>query len=125
MRVIYDKEADVLRMITGHPIADTASFLRGPDVAVDLSTKNGHDVVGLTVIGASAYIPLAKGYDAEEDTLTIGETTSDPALVTDSGDFIGYWNVCIDEFGDFMDPVGVLIRDASKHLSPVIGGLSA
>jgi uncharacterized protein YuzE len=124
MRVIYDKEADVLRIIGEQPVADTASLLRGPDAAVDTATFGGYDVIGLIVIGASAYLPLGRGYDADRDILTIGETTDDPALVTENGDFVGYWEVC--ELGPdgLRDPIGVALRDASKHLAPVITSLT-
>ena len=120
MKVIYDQAVDVLRIIGGQPVADTASLLRGPDVAVDLATYDGHDVIGFTVIGASAYLPLGLGYDAQSDTLTIGETTDDPALITENGDFIGYWQVGANEPNGFRDPIGVALRQASRYLESVI-----
>ena len=120
MKAIYDQAVDVLRIIDGQPVADTASLLRGPDVAVDVATCNGHDVIGFTVIGASAYLPLGLGYDAQSDILTIGETTIDPALITENGDFIGYWQVYADEPNGFRDPIGVALRQASKYLASVI-----
>ena len=120
MQVMYDKEADVLRVIDGRPVADTASLLRGPDAVVDMATFNGHDVIGFTVIGASAYLPLGLGYDSKMDILTIGETTNDPTMITENGDFVGYWEVGPEEPGRFLDPIGVALRQASKHLEPMI-----
>ena len=120
MQVIYDQEADVLRIVNGQPISDTASLLRGPDVAVDVATFNGHDVIGFTVIGASAYLPLGLGYDAKSDILTIGETTDDPELITENGDFVGYWAALNPEPDGFRDPIGVALRQASKYLAPVL-----
>ena len=123
MRVVYDKEADVLRIINGQPAADTASFLRGPDAAVDLATFDGHDIVGIIIIGASAYLPLGLGYDAGSDILTIGESTNDPAFMTENGDFVGYWEMDEAEPDGFRHPVGVAIRRASAHLAKVISAL--
>ena len=72
MRVIYDREANVLRIITDTPAATAASLLDDPGVAVELATDDGHDIVGLILMGASAYIPLGKSYDAASDTLLLG-----------------------------------------------------
>ena len=93
MRVSYNEVDSVLHITTGKRAVDGASFLRGPDAAVLLGTLGGHDIVGLIVIGAAAYLPLGRGYDAERDILTIGETTDDTALITETGDFVGYWEV--------------------------------
>ena len=70
-------------------------------------------------MGASAYLPLKKGYDLETDTLLLGKRAEPPDLITETGDFVGYWHAHCGEPGGFMDPVGVLIRDASKHLASV------
>ena len=114
---------DVLRIRNGQQIADTAGFLRGPDVAVHLGTMKGHDVVGLVVIGASAYLPLALGYDAESDVLTIGETTEARALMTENDDFVGYWQVDEEDPDGFRHPIAVAIRRASVHLAKVVAAL--
>ena len=123
MKATYDVESDVLRVYSGQRSAEGASFLRGPDAAVFLGTEGGHDVVGFLVLGASAYLPLGEGYDAGSDTLTIGETTDVPELVTENGDFIGYWEVDVLEPDGFRDPIGVAIRRASEHLAPVLAAL--
>ena len=94
MRVIYDHEANVLRLITDTPAATAASLLDDPGIAVELATDDGHDIVGLMVMGASAYIPLGKckSYDAASDTLLLGLQTTSPDLITENGDFVGYWH---------------------------------
>ena len=124
MWVIYDKEADVLRMGSGQPIKDTSGLLRGPDAAVDMATDGGCDVVGFILTGASAYLPLGLGYDPERDVLTIGETTDDPDLVTENGDFVGYWEVYVAEPGGVRLPVGVAVRRASMYLKKVLSELT-
>ena len=119
MKANYDVEADVLSLTTGVPPATSASLLDDPDVVVDLAESDGHDIVGLVVMWASAYLPLKKGYDSETDTLLIGVKNDSPSLITENDDFVGYWQADEDEPDSFMDPVGVMIRNASKHLAPV------
>ena len=123
MRADYDVKANVLSLTTEVPAKTSASLLDDPGVVVALAESEGHDIVGLIVMGAAAYLPLQRGYDPETDTLLLGEKTNSPELITENGDFIGYWQVYEDEPKGFMDPVGVLIRDASKHLAPVIANL--
>ena len=121
MRVIYDREANVLRIITDTPAATAASLLDDPGVAVELATDDGHDIVGLILMGASAYIPPGESYDAASDTLLLGRKTTTSGMITENGDFVGYWQPYEDEPDAFMDPVGVLLRNASKHLAAVSG----
>ena len=126
MRVSYDREANVLHLTDGAPAATGASLLDDPGIVIELATGEGHDIVGLIVIGASAYLPLGdNGYDAKTDTLVLGAKTDDPALITENGDFVGYWQV--DELAPegFRDPVGVAIRRASTHLAAACAALSA
>ena len=118
MRVIYDEEDDVLRMVIRHSAVGTEPFVRGPDAALDVAV--GHDVVGLIVIGASVYLPLGLGYDAELDILTIGEMAYDPALITENSDFVGYWEVDEAEPERVLNAIGVAIRRASVHLAKVL-----
>jgi hypothetical protein len=117
MRVNFDREANVLNITSGTPVATAASLLDDPGVAVELATAEGHDIVGLIVIGASAYLPLGLGYDSKTDTLLLGKKTDDPDLVTVCGDFVGFWQVDELEPDGFRDPIGVAIRQASVHLA--------
>ena len=123
MKAEYDKEADVLNLSTGVKAATSASLLDDPDIVVDLAAPHGHDIVGLSVMWASAYVHLKKGYDAETDTLLLGAKTDSPGSITKTGDFVGYWQAYEDDPDGFMDPVGVAVRHASKHLAPVIAQL--
>ncbi len=124
MKTNYDSEADVLSLSTDVRPATSASLLDDPDIVVDLAESDGHDIVGLMVMWASAYLPLKKGYDPKGDTLLLGTKTDSPDLITENSDFVGYWRAYEGEPDGFMDPVGVLIRDASKHLAPVITSLA-
>ena len=126
MRVRYDQEFDVLSIMTDTPEAICASLLDGPDIAVSLATEDGHDVVGVEILGVSAYLPLGNsGYDAETDTLTMGRTVSEPELITRNGDLVGYWQVDKYDADGFRDPIGVAIKRASVHLANVSAKMSA
>jgi uncharacterized protein YuzE len=120
LKVNYDPDASVLHIMTGEAVNDGASLLDDPGVVVELATEDGHDIVGLIVMGASAYLPLGLGYDADADTLLFGTATSDPAMITENGDIVGYWQVDDEEPDSFRDPIGVAIRKASKHLAEVL-----
>lgn len=119
MLVSYDQQANVLRITTDTPAATAASLLDDPGVAVEVATADGHDIVGLIVMGASAYLPFGKAYDAETDTLLIGRKTGDLKLTTKNGDIVGYWEVDEDDPSGFRDPIGIAIRQASKHFAVI------
>lgn len=124
MKVSYDKDVDILYVGTGQNEATSASLLRELGTTVSLATKDGYDVIGFEVLGGSAYLPLGTGYDAASDTLTIGETTDNPNLVTENGDFLGYWEIDPEYPDDVRDPIGVALRQASKHLAPITDALA-
>ena len=124
MRVSYDEKDDVPHMTTGQRAATCAGLLSATDdVALELATSDGHDVIGIIAVGASGYFSPWKGYDAERDILTIGKTTDDPDLITENGDFVGYWQTDEEEPDGFRHPVGVAIRRASVHLAKVLDAL--
>ena len=125
MRIRYSREDDYLRLITQTPSAVSASLLDDPGVALDLATEDGHEIVGVEVLGISAYLPLGnRGYDAEADILTMGKTATDPELITENGDLVAYWHVDEYEPDGYRDPIGVAIRRASVHLAKVSEKLS-
>ena len=126
MRVRYDHKDDLLRLITETPDATSASLLDDPGIAVELATEDGHEIVGVTVLGMSAYLPLgSSGYDADTDTLTMGRTTEDPELITRNGDLVGYWQVDEYDADGFRDPIGVAIKRASVHLASASAKMTA
>lgn len=121
MLVSYDRQVNVLRISTDTPAATAASLLDDPGIAVELATADGHDIVGLIVMGASAYVPFGEAYNAETDTLLIGRKTGDPKLTIENGDIIGYWKVDEDDPDGFRDPIGIAIKRASKHFAGIPG----
>ncbi len=109
-----------------------------PDAAWDLVVKVGEnhsqDVIGLLFIGASGFVapyfrvagekePRWAGrdeftrYDPAMDTLTWGDTTDAPGMVSHAGDITVYWQPDPDDAADF-DPIGVALRNAAQHLAP-------
>ena len=79
-----------------------------------------HVPVGLEVIGVSAWLPLGKrGYCKETDTLTFGSDTETATVIAENGDLIAYWSP--DQYDpDYLLPIAVDLRNASKHLAPVL-----
>ena len=75
----------------------------------------GFEVIG----GGGAYLALAEGYDAESDTLTIGDTADDPALRTENGDLVAHWRPDPTDPDSFMDAIGVTVRKAKANLARV------
>ncbi len=119
MRIAFEREFDALSVMTDTPEAICASLPEGDDpyIVICLATEDGHDIAALEVLGASTFIPLGKSdYDAETDTLKIGRTRNVPDLITENGDFVGYWQVYEEDPGGFWDPIGVALRRASEHL---------
>lgn len=124
MRVSHDThpQVDILYFSTGMPDVGGFDILTSPGVIVFIGTEDGHDIVGVEIIGGSAYLPLGKkGYDAKTDTLMLGEKGVKPDLITKNDDFVAYWQVD-EEFPDegFLTPIGVEIRHVSVHLAEVL-----
>lgn len=122
MKATYDSRDDVLYISDGRPHVVGDELMRHPGTVLHLTDDDGPDIAAITITGASAFLPLQRGYDPSSDTLTIGETVDDPELVSHSGDFVGYWE--IDQALDgFRCPIGVSIHHASEHLAPAIESL--
>ena len=64
--------------------------------------------------------PELSRYDRETDTLTWGNITDDPEMVSQAGDLTAYWQPEEDPAEDepFFDPIGLSLRNAAKHLAP-------
>ena len=121
----YDEEVDVLRLLTGENRATSASLVDPPDVVVDLPTSDGHHVVGIMVMGVSAYLPLGKRwYDAGTDTLTLGTGVDAPVASWKMATSWPTGKKYEDEPGVVVGPVGVAVNNASTHLSAVTGRMN-
>ena len=135
----YDPEADVLDIGTGR-ISYGAIPLEGAEldfIAVESVGENARDIAGVLMIFAASYMapyfrlrrenapprignPEHTHYDPDTDTLTWGTTADDPEMVSQAGDLTAYWQPeeDSDEDDPFFDPIGLSLRNASKHLAP-------
>ena len=126
LKVHYDREADIVTVRTGRTPSAGSSLEDTMHVVVETGCKGDHDVVGIIVIGASSYLaphfvpyqrkhPLSH-YDKESDTLFLGTVTSDPAMISQAGEYLtAYWELDELDENDF-NIIGVAFRNAAKHL---------
>ena len=116
----YDREVDLLAIWSDQKEATGATADCDAHLAVFVGTEDEHNIVGFEVIGGGgAYLRMEEGYDAEADTLTIGETASDPSLITEHGDLVAHWRLDKTGQNNFMDPIGVTMRRAKATLTRV------
>ena len=121
MEASYNKKNNILYLCSKGRI-HAEELETAPGIVVDLVGEDPQfpcAFSGIEVSGASAFLPLGKkGYDAATDTLTFGESTDVSKLITENGDFVGYW---VEDPHDPDDaiPIGVALRRASKYLSPL------
>ncbi len=137
LKVDYYQEDDILRISTGQKAMDGATLWDAVNVEVDIGTDGGRDIVGFSILSASAsvcpyFVPAhtkrlhqpGKGnpfasYDEETDTLTLGVSVSDPSRRTaDGGCIVGHWKPDEADSEDYWDIIGVSLKEASKHLAP-------
>ena len=121
MIVSYDKESDILYVAIGERYhvqeleydSSVLVLLVGDDPEFPCN------LAGIEISGASHVWPIGdKGYDAENDVLTLGTTADAPELVTENGDIIGHWGEDPYDPKDCV-PIGVSLRRASRHLAPL------
>ena len=120
MQVKYYAEDDAL-ILTGTPGGRSGAALRDNwEVILTLADEGSELITRLTVLHATDFLPLGaeRGYDANTDTLTLGDKPDADYRVVENGDFAGYWQEC--DGGRYWDVVAVDLRQASVHLAPVI-----
>lgn len=140
LKVDYYPEDDILRISTGHKAMDGATLWDAVNVEVDIGTDGGHDIVGFSILSASASVcpyfapaharrlhepgkdnPVASvaSYDEETDTLTLGVSAGDPSYRTaDGGSITGHWKPDEADGNAYWDLIGVSLKEASNHLAP-------
>ena len=122
LRVHYDSECDALGLHSDQFPKISAELETAPGVVLDLANDDdlSCQVVGLEVLGMSAYVPLGKlGYCEETDTLTFGTEIETAIEIMENEDLVAYWR-SDDSLDDSMVPVAFDLRNASKHLAPVM-----
>ena len=131
--VDYDPYDNILTLGTGAAPFAALSIADTLNIVVETGYQGDHDVVGICITDASGYLspyfmlekdgehrylsgenPLAS-YDKATDTLLFGTATSDPEMTSLAGEYIEvYW-----QQDEPLEPLGVALRDASKHLSGI------
>ena len=124
MQVRYYVEDDTL-ILTATPGGRSGAALRDYfEVILTLADEGSELITRLTVLHVSDFLPLdtERGYDADTDTLTLGDKSGADCRVVENGDFVGYWQKC--DGGRYWDVVAVDLRRASVHLAPAIAARS-
>ena len=126
MQVKYYAEDDVLIM-TAFRGGCSGGTLRD-DFGVIFVFEGGgsENVARMRLLNVSDFLPLdaERGYDADTDTLTLGDKPDADAdyRVVDNGDFVSYRQWFDD--GSGWDIVAVDLRQASQHLAPALAALA-
>ena len=123
----YDPEFDTIMLTTGdsHDETDEIHYRFGHVLDYDSATYK--PTAFELVLCVSAYIPLSpdRGYNADTDTLTFGAADKKAELVVANGDLVAHWGYDEDDCApEFYIPVAVELRNASRHLDPVISRLA-
>jgi hypothetical protein len=123
MQVRYYAEDDTL-ILTATPGGRSGAALRDYfEVILTLADEGSELITRLTVLHATDFLPLDtdRSYDADTDTLTLGDKSDADCRVVENGDFVGYWQEC--DGGRYWDVVAVDLRRASVHLAPALAAL--
>ena len=119
--VSLDREFGILWLYSEQRSGASAALGTDPNIVALLPNDESRRVIGLLIHGIGAYLPLGKlDYCAETDTLTFGCEIETATETEKNGDFTGYWRPFGDDSDGDMDAIAVRLRNASKHLAPVL-----
>ena len=124
MEANYYAEDDTL-VLTANRRGRSGGALRDDfGVILTFVDEGSEDITRMRVLHVTDFLPLdiERGYDADADTLTLGDKPDANCRVVESGDFVGYWQEC--DGGRYWDVVAVDLRRASAHLAPVLAARS-
>ena len=123
MEVKYYPEDDVLLIIKSHSGRSGGTLRDDFGVIFTFEDVGNDNITRLDIHDVSHFLPLdaERGYDADTDTLTLGDKPDSDYRAVDNGDFVGYWQEC--DGGRYWDIVAVDLRQASVHLAPVLAAL--
>ena len=123
MRVKYYPEEDALIMDISRGGCSGATLRDYFDVILVFESEDTENIARVRLLHATDFLPLGaeRGYDADTDTLTLGDKPDADYRVVENGDFAGYWQEC--DSGRYWDIVAVDLRQASVHLEPVLAAL--
>ena len=124
LRVKYSPEDDIVLLTTSERGEGSCDVEDHYWTTVILPFGGGYKPVALDIMFVRDLMPLETnvGYCSETDTLVIGEGKDTATLVEENDDLTAFW--CPDEYPDDLKLVAVSLRQASKHLAPVLANLS-
>ncbi len=124
MKVKYYAEEDALLIIANEHGRSGGTLRDDFRVIFDLVDEGSEDVTRIDILDVSRFLPLRakRGYDADTDTLTLGDKPDADYRVVDNGDFVSYRQWFDD--GSEWDVVALDLRRASAHLAPAIAARS-
>ena len=124
MEVKYYPEDDVLLIIKSRRGRSGGTLRDDFDIIFTLEDVGNENVTRVAVHGVTRFLPLdaERGYDADSDTLTLGDKPFTDYRVVDNGDFVSYRQWFDD--GSEWDVVALDLRRASAHLAPAIIALT-
>lgn len=116
----YDPEIDAISLHYGQSTCGGYEVAENWSIILHVPEDESRGAAELEVIGVSAWLPLGKrGYCEETDTLTFGGNVETATVIAENGDLIAYWSP--DQYDpDYLLPIAVDLRNASKHLAPVL-----
>ncbi len=118
MQASYHPDTDSVIISTGTGGGFGSDLWGDTSVILGFDDEECEVVTGVELLSASIYLPLVaeRGYDAESDTLTLGEKPVADYRVVDSGEFVHYLQWGND---DVWESMALVLRNASKHLKRV------
>lgn len=123
MEVKYYPEDDVLLIIKSRGGRSGGTLRDDFGIIFTLEDVGNENITRVDIHDVSYFLPLdtERGYDADTDTLTLGDKPDADYRVVDNGDFVTYRQWFDD--GSEWDVVAVDLRRASVHLAPVLAAL--
>ena len=123
MEVKYYPEEDVVLIIKSHGGRSGGTLRDDFGVIFTFEDVGNENITRVDIHDVSYCLPLEaeRGYDADTDTLTLGDKPTADYRVVDNGDFVSYRQWFDD--GSEWDVVALDLRQASAHLAPVIAAL--
>ena len=123
LRIYFDLNDQIFSLHSIPRSQDSAEVLSAPGVVVDFPSEDSNKPVGMGVLGFAAILPLGKkDYSAATDTQSFGDKEH-ATLVVENEDLIAYFGPETDDPDDLY-LFAVDLRNASKHLAPLIAVLS-
>ena len=123
MKVKYYAEDDALIIIANGRGRSGGTVRDDFRVILDFADEGSEDVTRIDILDVSRFLPLRaeRGYDAETETLTLGDKPDADFRVVNNGDFVSYRQWFDD--GSEWDVVAVDLQQASAHPAPVLATL--